>query len=94
MSLHFDGSSEFGEEEGIGEALEIRHGGLSLFEESHSVGSGQGFEQQVVVGGQVVPASELVVISVVIGGIGKNDRGIGMAGAEEEETKGKQKESR
>ena len=94
MSLHFSGGAKLGEEEGIGETLEIGHGGLSFFEERHSVGSGQGFEHQVVVIGHVVFATKQVVISVVIWGIRKNDRGIGMAGAEEEETKGEQKESR
>ena len=44
LSLHFDGSSEFGEEKRIGKALKFCHGGLSFFEERHSVGSGQGVE--------------------------------------------------
>ncbi len=58
------------------------------------MGSGEGEEHQVVVIGHVVFAAKQVVISVVIGGIRKNNRGIGLAGVEEEETKGEQKESR
>jgi len=94
LSLHFNGGTELGEEEGIGEALEIGHGGLSFFEERHAVGSGQGFEHQVVVIGHVVFATEQVVISVVIGGIRKNDRGVGVAGLEEEQKKSNKRKSR
>ncbi len=94
MSLHFSGGAKLGEEERIGETLEIGHGGLSFLEERHSVGSGQGFEHQVVVIGHIVFATEQVVISVVFGGIRKNDRGIGMAGLEEKQKKSRKKKSR
>jgi hypothetical protein len=94
LSLHFSGGPEFGEEERIGEALEVSHGGLSFPEERHSVGGGQGLEHQVIVIGHVVFAAEQVVISVVIGGIRKNERRIGMAGLEEKKKKSTKKESR
>ena len=94
MSLHFDGSLEFGEEERIGETLEIGHGGLSFFEERHSVGSSHGFEHQVVVIGHVIFAAEQVVIPVVIGGIRKNNRGVGVAWLEEEKKDNPKRDNR
>ena len=94
MSLHFSGGAEFGEEERIGETLEIGHGGLSFPEERHSVGSGQGFEHQVVVVGHVVFATEQVVISVEIGGKRKHNGWVGMAGLEEKQKKSAKKKSR
>ena len=94
MPLHFSGGTELGEEERIGEALEIGHSGLSFLEERHSVGSSQGFEHQVVVIGHVVFAAEQVVISVVIWSIRNYNWGVGMAGLEEKEAEREQKESR
>jgi hypothetical protein len=67
---------------------------LSPFEERHPVGSGQGVEHEIIVVGRVVFAAEQVVISVVIWGIRKNDRGVGMAGLEEEPKKSKRREIR
>ena len=94
MSLHFSGGAEFGEEERIGEAFEIGHGGLSFPEERHSVGSGQRFEHQVVVIGHVVFAAEQVVISVVIWSIRNYNGGVGIAGLEEKQKKSTKKKSR
>ncbi len=93
MFLHFSGGTELGEKEGIGETLEIGHGGLGLFEERHSVGSGQGFEHQVVVIGHVVFATEQVVISVVIWGIRNYNGGVGIAGLEGKQKKSTKRES-
>ena len=94
MPLHFSGGPELGEEERIGETLEIRHGGLSFLEKRHSVGSGQGVEHQVVVVGHVVFATKQVVVSVVIWGKRNYNGGVGMAGLEEKQKKSKKKKSR
>ena len=94
MSLHFSGGTELGEQEGVGETLEIGHGGLSFPEERHSVGGGQGFEHQVVVIGHVVFATEQVVIPVVIWGIRNYNGWVGMAGLEEKQKKSKKSGSR
>ncbi len=83
LFLQFHGGAEVGQAEWVGEGAQLFHGGLSFFQEGHSVGGREGFEHQVVVIGHIILAAEKVIIPTVIRGVRNYDRGVGATCLEE-----------